>query len=232
MAIHDLLAARTVVDSKRLQMAMGKVRLASGDFQGRVLAIDPHRVRSYSKRPMRRHRQDEAARPTNVAQTFFVLDADTSQPVCFTTGISARTATAAAEELLGLAADIPRHPARADPRPGRSGTLHGRVVGPGQDADEFRPVSPHARSAQPARETPGIAPRDIPAAMGGLRTGEAGLRRAFDVVPESGPCDLSVVSQEMLRRSELAGFEVTERFYEIGSVTGLAEAQKHLAGQS
>jgi hypothetical protein len=55
---------------------------------------------------MRRHRHDEAARPTNVAQTFFVLDADTSQPVCFTTGTSARTATAAAEELLVLAADI------------------------------------------------------------------------------------------------------------------------------
>jgi hypothetical protein len=114
MAIHDLLGARTVVDSKRLQMALGKVRLASGDFQGRVLAIDPHRVRSYSQRHMRRHRQDEAARPTNVAQTFFVLDADTSQPVCFTTGTSARTATAAAEELLGLAADI------LDTKPGQT----------------------------------------------------------------------------------------------------------------
>lgn len=114
MAIHDLLAARTVVDSKRLQMALGKVRLASGDFQGRALAIDPHRVRSFSKRHMRRHRQDEAARPTNVAQTFFVLDVDTSQPVCFTTGTSARTATAAAEELLGLAADI------LDTKPGQT----------------------------------------------------------------------------------------------------------------
>jgi hypothetical protein len=114
MAIHDLLAARTVVDSKRLQLALGKVRRASGHFQGRVLAIDPHRVRSFSKRHMRRHRQDEAARPTNVAQTFFVLDADTSQPVCFTTGTSARTATAAAEELLGLAAHI------LDTKPGQT----------------------------------------------------------------------------------------------------------------
>ena len=58
------------------------------------LAIDPHRVRSFSKRHMRRHRLDEAARPTKTAQTFFVLDADTHQPVCFTTGTSARTATA------------------------------------------------------------------------------------------------------------------------------------------
>ena len=89
MAIHDLLAARTVVDSQRLQVALGKVRRASGHFQGRLLAIDPHRVRSFSKRHMRRHRQDETARPTEVAQTFFVLDADTSQPVCFITGTSA-----------------------------------------------------------------------------------------------------------------------------------------------
>jgi hypothetical protein len=35
-----------------------------------------------------------------------VLDADTHQPVCFTTGTSARTASNAAEELLRLAADI------------------------------------------------------------------------------------------------------------------------------
>ena len=71
-----------------------------------MLAIDPHRVRSFSKRHMRRHRLDEAVRPTKTAQTFFVLDADTHQPVCFTTGTSARTASNAAEELLRLAADI------------------------------------------------------------------------------------------------------------------------------
>ena len=103
-----------MVDSQRLQVALGKVRRASGHFQGRLLAIDPHRVRSFSKRHMRRHRQDETARPTEVAQTFFVLDADTSQPVCFTTGTSARTATAAAQELLGLAADI------LDTKPGQT----------------------------------------------------------------------------------------------------------------
>jgi N-acetyl-alpha-D-muramate 1-phosphate uridylyltransferase len=57
-------------------------------------------------------------------------------------------------------------------------------------------------------------------------------RRAFDVVPESGSCDLAVVCQEMLRRGELAGFEVTERFYEIGSVAGLAETRGYLAGLS
>ncbi len=105
-AVHELLGARTVLDSQRLQVALGKVRRASGDFQARLLAIDPHRVRSFSKRHMRRHRDNEAERPTNVAQTFFVLDADTHQPVCFTTATSARTATVAAAELLELAAGI------------------------------------------------------------------------------------------------------------------------------
>lgn len=54
-------------------------------------------------------------------------------------------------------------------------------------------------------------------------------RQAFDTVPDSGACDLATVYQEMLRRGELAGFEVTERFYEIGSVAGLEETGHHLA---
>jgi len=106
MAIHELLGARTVADSVRFQVALGKVRRASGHFQGRLVAIDPHRVRSFSKRHMRLHRDDDRDRPTKTAQTFFALDADTAQPICFTTGTSARTAAVAAEELLKLASDI------------------------------------------------------------------------------------------------------------------------------
>ena len=106
MAGHELLAARTVADSLYFQVALGKIRRASGHFRGRLLAIDPHRVRSSSKRHMRPHRHDKRERPTKTAQTFFALDVDTGQPICFTTGTSARTAAAAAEELLGLAGDI------------------------------------------------------------------------------------------------------------------------------
>lgn len=56
-------------------------------------------------------------------------------------------------------------------------------------------------------------------------------RRAMDEVPDSGAHDLASVYQAMLRRGELAGFEVTERFYEIGSVAGLEETRTHLAGR-
>jgi len=39
-AIHHLLGELTV--AMELQVALGKIRLASGDFQGKLLAIDPH----------------------------------------------------------------------------------------------------------------------------------------------------------------------------------------------
>ena len=95
-----------MAEARRLQVALGRIRRASGDYVGKLLAIDPHRMRSYSKRQMRRFRQDQKSKPFKVAPTFFALDPDTHQPVCFTTATSARTATTAAIELLGLAAEI------------------------------------------------------------------------------------------------------------------------------
>jgi len=106
VAIHCLLAEHTVADAQRLQIALGRIRRTSGDFREKLLAIDPHRIQSYSKRQMRRFRDDQRSRPFKVAQTFFALDPDTHQPVCFTTATSARTATTAAIELLGLVAEI------------------------------------------------------------------------------------------------------------------------------
>lgn len=106
VAIHCLLAEHTMAEAQRLQVALGRIRRASGDYVGKLLAIDPHRMRSYSKRQMRRFRQDQKSKPFKVAPTFFALDPDTHQPVCFTTATSARTATTAAIELLGLAAEI------------------------------------------------------------------------------------------------------------------------------
>jgi hypothetical protein len=113
-AIHLLLGDHSVAQAQALQVALGKLRRASGHFASRLLALDPHRVRSYSKRHMRCHRQQSGARPVKVAQTFFVLDADTHQPVCFTTGTSARSVTQATPELLRLAADI------LQPQPGQT----------------------------------------------------------------------------------------------------------------
>ena len=105
-AIHDLLNEHTVADSMRLQVALGSIRRASGDFEAKLLAIDPHRTRSYSKRHMREHVEQTGDKPVKMAQTFWVLDADTHQPVCFTTATAARTVATATPELVDLAQSI------------------------------------------------------------------------------------------------------------------------------
>jgi hypothetical protein len=105
-AIHELLGAHTVAQARQLQCALGRRRQALGDYAGKVLIIDPHRFRTHSKRRMRKHRKEPSAKPAKVMQTFFAVDGDTSQPVCFTIGTPSRTVTQATPELLGLAAKI------------------------------------------------------------------------------------------------------------------------------
>jgi NDP-sugar pyrophosphorylase family protein len=53
--------------------------------------------------------------------------------------------------------------------------------------------------------------------------------RAFDRYPADGKLDLAVVYQDLLARDQLAGYEVYERFYEIGSVAGLEDTRRLLA---
>jgi hypothetical protein len=105
-AIHELLNARTVSEAEALQVQLGLLRRARGHYQGKLLAIDPHRVPSYSKRMMCRYGSDKGAKPYKIAQTFFCLDADTKQPVCFTTGSSAISVSQATPPLLRLTSNI------------------------------------------------------------------------------------------------------------------------------
>jgi transposase len=113
-AVHDLLEAHTIEQAQHLQCGLGKLRRASGHFPGQVLALDAHRLVSYSKREMiqRRPRANEAA--TKQAQTFFLLDTKTRQPICLVNASSARHLTSATQELLELTEQIlPR------PQPGQ-----------------------------------------------------------------------------------------------------------------
>jgi NDP-sugar pyrophosphorylase family protein len=49
--------------------------------------------------------------------------------------------------------------------------------------------------------------------------------------PENQRFDLTGVYQSLIAKNDLAGFEVTERFYEIGSKEGLAELEALLASR-
>jgi NDP-sugar pyrophosphorylase family protein len=54
---------------------------------------------------------------------------------------------------------------------------------------------------------------------------------AFDGVPRDQPYDLAVLYHSLLAGGQLAAYEVDQRFYEIGTVEGLAETRRHLAGR-
>jgi len=55
--------------------------------------------------------------------------------------------------------------------------------------------------------------------------------RALDIVPEDGEYDLASLYADLLRRNELAAYEVGERFYEIGSLEGLESLRRLLASE-
>ncbi len=48
-------------------------------------------------------------------------------------------------------------------------------------------------------------------------------KAAFDKVPNDKPFDLATVYQDLLQQKQLAAFEVSERFYEVGSFSGIDE---------
>jgi NDP-sugar pyrophosphorylase family protein len=54
---------------------------------------------------------------------------------------------------------------------------------------------------------------------------------AFDILPVGEASDLAELYMDLLRRRQLAAYEVTERFYEIGSPEGLRETAEFLAAQ-
>jgi hypothetical protein len=106
LAIHDLLDAHTVEQAHPLQIRLGLLRRASGHFSGQLLALDPHRQISYSKRD-RVQRRPTANQPASKhAQTFFLLDAQTCQPLCLTHASSAQTIAPATAQLFRMAKAI------------------------------------------------------------------------------------------------------------------------------
>jgi len=105
-AIHELLQSHTVQQAQQLQIALGKLRRAGGHFTGTLLALDPHRMTSYSQRQMRRHRFSSQEKPAKMAQTFFLLDCHTSQPIGFSLTSAAPSLAQATPELLQLGAEI------------------------------------------------------------------------------------------------------------------------------
>jgi NDP-sugar pyrophosphorylase family protein len=50
----------------------------------------------------------------------------------------------------------------------------------------------------------------------------------FAPYPPDEPLDMATIYQDLLAQDQLVGFEVTRRFYEIGSLVGLEETRQYL----
>jgi N-acetyl-alpha-D-muramate 1-phosphate uridylyltransferase len=54
-------------------------------------------------------------------------------------------------------------------------------------------------------------------------------RQIFDDSPSDVPFDLADTLENLSRNGQLAGYEVSQRFYEIGSLAGLADLDRLLS---
>ena len=70
-AIHELLDSHSVAEAQALQVALGKIRRASGHFKARLLGLDPHRMKSSTRRQVRRHRFNANQQALKMTQCFF-----------------------------------------------------------------------------------------------------------------------------------------------------------------
>lgn len=61
--------------------------------------------------------------------------------------------------------------------------------------------------------------------LGGLHA------QVLDAYPHGESLDLATVYQNLVARGQLAGYEVTQRFYEIGSPAGLEETRRYLSNK-
>lgn len=75
------------------------------------------------------------------------------------------------------------------------------------------------------KRSPSTSMQHIDYGLGVLRA------TAFDDVPAGQPQDLAAIYERLVERDQLAAWEVTKRFYEIGSPAGLAETRAYLAAR-
>jgi hypothetical protein len=104
--VHHLLRDRTIQHARLLQIALGKIRRASGHYQGKLLAVDPHHMRSYTKRQTRRHKHTAHEKAIKTVQSFFCIDAETHAALCCLLGSSSYTVSQATPTLLDTAGQI------------------------------------------------------------------------------------------------------------------------------
>lgn len=79
--VHRLCDGHTIEQARQLLIGLGEQRRLLGHYSGHVVAVDPHRIVSTSKRcmPKKKKNQDSPAR--KMLQTFFSVCGQSGQPI-------------------------------------------------------------------------------------------------------------------------------------------------------
>jgi hypothetical protein len=107
--IHDLLERHTVSEAESLQLALGQIRQCQGHYPGKLVLIDPHRIKTWSKRQLQLKKANISSTACKMLQTFFAIDGDSGQPYGFGIGSPSLTVTQATPPLVDrIAAILPK----------------------------------------------------------------------------------------------------------------------------
>lgn len=104
--IHELLDQHSVSEAESLQLALGQVRQCRAHYPGKLILIDPHRIKTWTKRQLQFKKANISAAACKMLQTFFAIDGDSGQPYGFGIGSSSLTVTQATPMLVNRIAAI------------------------------------------------------------------------------------------------------------------------------
>jgi hypothetical protein len=102
--VHDLLDKHTVGEAQSLQESLALIRSNNGHYQGGLIAIGPHRIKSASQRIMPKKKKQPQGPSWKMLQTFFAVDARTGQPIGCGIGSPGANTARATTGLLGMSA--------------------------------------------------------------------------------------------------------------------------------
>lgn len=105
-SIHELLDQHTVRESESLQLALGQMRRCRGHYPGKLVLIDPHRIKTWTKRQLQLKKAHVADKACKMLQTFFAIDGESGQPYGFGIGSSSLTVTQSTPQLVDRIAAI------------------------------------------------------------------------------------------------------------------------------
>lgn len=108
--VHLLLNDHTMEDTHEMMLNLGIQRKLSGHYQGDLIAIDPHRIISHSKRVMATKKKNPDVPSQKMLQTFFSVSAETGQPIMATMSSTGMPTTKASLGLIDTTDQIIKAP--------------------------------------------------------------------------------------------------------------------------